>query len=111
MGVLAYILGRETLIIVNPGPSDPHGDPTGQDDRTIVPGCNVQPAGSNEVLDGRDTVTTRMRVFAPSWAPVTATSRVEWNQQTWHVEGSPGSWSDPAGTPHHLEFLITRTTG
>ncbi|WP_242882589.1 hypothetical protein [Actinomadura litoris] len=111
MALPAWTLGRDTITVLTSPGTDPHGDPTGPEQRTPVAGCQVQPAGSTETLDGRDTVTTRARVFAPASAQVTATSRVEWDGRSWDVDGEPGRWPDTAGNPHHLEFTMIRTTG
>ncbi|KAB2344876.1 hypothetical protein [Actinomadura rudentiformis] len=111
MGLLAATLGPDSLTVIQPGPTDAHGDPAGPDARALVAGCQVQPAGSTENNDSGDTVTTRMRVYAPAYAPVTATSRIEWNTLPWDVEGEPQVWPGPTGAPHHMEFVIVRTTG
>lgn len=80
--------------------------------RSTVEAC-VQPAGSGEDTGGgRDKVTARIRVFLHPGTDVKATDRLEWNDQTWEVDGEPQRWPDPiGGGEHHVELTATRTTG
>jgi len=83
--------------------------------RATVTGVNVQPNTQNESTEpGRTAVVTGWRVqSAPGTAPdVTAVDRIEWGAMICEVQGEVAQWSDPLdGSPHHIEFTMTRATG
>ncbi|MFI0406586.1 head-tail adaptor protein [Actinomadura sp. 3N508] len=80
--------------------------------RTTVEAC-VQPAGAGESTNGgADRVSTRIQVFLHPGTDVTATDRIEWDDQLWRIDGTPAVWPDPTGgSEHHIEVTATRVTG
>ncbi|MER6809985.1 head-tail adaptor protein [Spirillospora sp. NPDC000708] len=79
--------------------------------RDTVEAC-VQPNGSSETTGGRDTVVTHIRVYLHPGTDVTATDRIEWNDNTYEIDGEPQRWPDPTGGgEHHVELTATHTAG
>lgn len=105
-------LGGHTATIVRPVGYDQHGDPLpGDPTETTVTGSSMQPAGSAEDTDGRDTVNSRWTWFAPPGTDLRATDRVRWRGHMYEVDGDPQPWDDDRGRPHHLEVQLRRVTG
>ncbi|MFF5473332.1 hypothetical protein [Streptomyces achromogenes] len=84
-------------------------------DRLTVTGLNIQPNSQSEGVDEqRDAVITGYRVQSTEGtAPdIKATDRIEWNSQTFEVDGEVATWPDLfTDTPHHIEFAMVRATG
>lgn len=105
-------LGSETLAIVRGSTTtDPFGDVTGTVTEIPVEGCSVQPRGSSENTDLRNTVISGYTVWAPAGSDVRSTDRLRWRGQMYAVEGDAGLWTDDAGAEHHIQFAIQRVTG
>jgi len=83
--------------------------------RLTVTGLNIQPNAQSEKPDEqRDAVITGYRVQSTEGtAPdIKATDRIEWNGQTFEVDGEVATWPDLfTDTPHHIEFAMVRATG
>jgi hypothetical protein len=71
-------LGSQTIIILNETQTgvDRLGVPTYEYTSTTVNGCSVQEHGTSRTISLTDVSTARSRLFAPSTAPLTTTSRV-----------------------------------
>ncbi len=84
-------------------------------DRLTVTGLNIQPNSQSEGADEqRDAVITGYRVQSvEGTAPdIKATDRIEWNSQTFEVDGEVATWPDLfTDTAHHIEFAMVRATG
>ena len=84
-------------------------------DRLTISGVSVQPSSSSESATAQYTLrVTRYRVFtAPGNSPdVEALDRIEFNGETYDVDGEVSSWRNPfSDTRHHIEFAITRNEG
>lgn len=74
---------------------------------TTVAGCSVQPARSEEFTTDREAYTTRMTAFLPPSADVRADDRLEWDGETYEVEGDPLPWSYPPLS--HLVVSLRRS--
>lgn len=72
-----------------------------------VSGCSVQPAPSDEFTVDRDTFITRWQVFAPADADVRPTDRIEWNNDTYEVDGDVLRWE--FGDLAHLVIHLQRS--
>ncbi|MFI5839452.1 head-tail adaptor protein [Catenuloplanes sp. NPDC051500] len=71
--------------------------------------ADVQPASSTEdVVDEQRTV-TRWRVWLPRTADLLASDRIEWDGQTYEVEGDVERWK-VRGWLHHLEAVMIKVT-
>lgn len=93
----------DTVTIVRPGPPtrDEYGnDVPGPAVETVVPGCGISPrdstgAGSNEIVQGRDTVVAGLLLYAPSGTDIRATDRVRVAGVLYEVDGQPGVFRSP----------------
>lgn len=93
----------ETVTIVRPGPPtrDAYGnDVPGAPTETDVPGCGLAPrdstgAGSNEIVQARDTVITGLILYAPWGTDLRATDKIRVGGVLYEVDGQPGSFRSP----------------
>jgi hypothetical protein len=67
----------------------------------------VQPVVGAENTVGRDTIVSRWQLFAPADADLTATDRVEFNGDTYEVDGEVQRWDFPPLS--HLTALLRRS--
>ncbi|WP_432137651.1 hypothetical protein [Streptomyces sp. bgisy154] len=83
--------------------------------RLTVTGLNIQPNSQTETVnEQRDAVITGYRVqSAEGIVPdIRATDRIEWNGQTFEVDGEVATWPDLfTDAAHHIEFAMKRATG
>ncbi|MFF0777091.1 hypothetical protein [Streptomyces sp. NPDC003720] len=83
--------------------------------RLTVTGLNIQPNSQSETADEqRDATITGYRVQSTEGTSpdIKATDRIEWNGQTFEVDGEVATWPDLfADTTHHIEFAMVRATG
>lgn len=105
--------GHDTVTVIRRtnGPPDSLGVPTRVETQQTVPGCSVQPLGTDEMLSDVDRVVSRWKLYAPATLVLTATDAVQSHGITFEVDGDPQIWSDVRGAPHHLECLLRRATG
>lgn len=65
-------------------------------DTLDIPGCGVNPGGSNEpTQDARHAVITQPEVYAPAGADVLAGDRLLVRSRTFDVDGDPQDWRSP----------------
>jgi hypothetical protein len=76
--------------------------------RTSVAG-SVQPLSSSESTADEQVTITRWRLFCPP-VPMTAEYRVEWDGDSFEVDGEVGVWKR-RGTSHHVEAVLRRVEG
>jgi hypothetical protein len=60
-----------------------------------VPGCAFAPAGSVEVVQGRDTVTTTPTLYMPPGTVVLATDAITFRSLLYEVDGTPAVYTNP----------------
>lgn len=105
-------LGNHTVEVTEPPARDAHGDPLpGTGSTFAVEGCNLQQYDTVEVVQGRNTVTTRTTVAMPPGTPITSTCTVAFRGVVYAVEGRPNHADDLNGTPHHIEVGLTEVRG
>jgi len=84
-------------------------------DRLTVTGLNIQPNQQAEsVNESRNAVVTGYRVqSAEGTSPdIMAVDRIEWNGQTFEVDGEVAVWPELfSDTVHHIDFVMVRATG
>ncbi|MFF9240103.1 hypothetical protein ACF1AL_14890 [Streptomyces sp. NPDC014801] len=110
---------NQTAVRVRAGTKTDRGGNTIPDwsnpNRLTVSGLNIQPNAQSEKVDEqRDATITGYRVqSAEGTAPdIKASDRIEWNGQTFEVEGEVASWPDLfTDATHHIEFAMVRATG
>lgn len=120
-------LGGQTVTVVNDGQAtgyDGVGDPV-YDARTltVVRRCSLQQLHSSREIDVNDVTIERARLFAPSSAPLAATSVVvngivsSWplsagDDTDWYrVDGEPAIWTDLNGVANHIECYLRKEAG
>lgn len=110
----------ETVTIVRPGPPsrDVYGnDVPGPAVETVVPGCGIAPrgstgAGSNEIVQGRDTVVVGLLLYAPSGTDIRATDKVRVAGVLYEVDGQPGAFRSPfTGSSGPVVAALSLVTG
>jgi hypothetical protein len=104
---------RATILTATQGAKDALGNATvtwSPDDP--VPAL-LQQQVSSELIDQRDTVTTRAVAFLLPGAAVTAQDRMQFASvagSTWRVVGAPASISQLGGRPSHIEAVVELIT-
>jgi hypothetical protein len=78
---------------------------------TELVGVAMQPLANLEQPAGREFVTTRYRLVAPSTADLLATDRVLWRGVTFELAGPPEVWADMRNVAHHIEAALVRMVG
>jgi hypothetical protein len=106
-------LGPHTITVVRPGAKRADYGTGNQPDwatatRTSVAGCSVQPAQGPAYTIDRDSYQSRWTVWAPVATDVAATDRVEWDGQTYEVDGEVQRWR--FGGLAHLVLNLRRST-
>lgn len=79
--------------------------------RTPSPGWAMQPLSASENDLDREYAATHTRWFGPADADVAATDRIEFDGETFEVDGPPARWRDDDGTVHHVQVDVKRVTG
>lgn len=93
------------------GQTDAYGIEVFTETAQTVTGCSLQPAEGKELLGMQDLVTNRYLLFAPAGTSFDAVDRVEFNGQSFEVDGSPNEWCDFMGRPHHTIVNLRQVTG
>jgi hypothetical protein len=106
-------LGPHTITVVRPGtkPAD-YGTGTQPDwaaaTSTSVDGCSVQPTPAPAYTIDRDSYQSRWTVWAPISTDVDASDRVQWNGDTYDVDGEVQRWE--FGSLAHVVINLRRST-
>jgi hypothetical protein len=91
---------------------DAYGNDTYTDVAVQVPGCVVQPAGSAEVLQFTDQVSTDITVFIPYGTEVGPLDALVVNGTTYEIQGIPQMWRSPfSGHTSPLQVRASIVTG
>ena len=69
--------------------------------------AEVQPVSSTEDVVNQQQTVTRWRLFLGSTADIEATDRIEWDGDTYEVDGEVERWKR-RGVVHHLEAVLMR---
>ncbi|MFE6282436.1 hypothetical protein [Streptomyces sp. NPDC057877] len=105
-------LGGHTVTVLRPLGQDGFGDPLpGDPAETEVTGAFMQPAGTTERTDDRDTVDSAWTCFLPPTADIRATDRIRWRSTVYEVDGDPQPFDDLRGATRHIEVRLRRVTG
>ena len=80
--------------------------------RTALSGCSVQPNTSTRDFDGRTIqVTEDWTLYAPPGADIKAGDRIEWESNTFEVNGAPMPWKSPTGRVSHMWARLVEWRG
>lgn len=104
-------LGVDVVTVIRPAAVDWQGDPGGDAAEVDVPGCLVEPGGSQETNTTGDTVVTGAQVFMPAGTDILATDRARWNGDVYAVDGRPGRWHDDTGAEDHVRVQLRLLEG
>lgn len=92
-----------TATILQPAPAGRHGDPAGIPNEVLLPGCTVAPAGSTELQELSDIVTSDLDLYGPPGIPVREIDQIRLPEDSpwkgvYDVIGRPQVWTgDPFG--------------
>ncbi|MFI1485785.1 hypothetical protein [Streptomyces sp. NPDC020747] len=110
----------DTVTILRPGPSTRdvyQNDVPGPPVEIPIPGCAIAPrdgtgAGTNEIVDARDTVITGLTLYAPYGTDIRATDRVRVGGDEYEVDGHSGSFRSPfTGSTGPVVVALELVTG
>lgn len=107
-------LGPHTLVLLRaPFVTDAYGNEGTDRDwdaatRTTVEGCSVQPAGADEYVVDRESVTVRLRAFCPGLVDVESTDRAEFDAEQYYIDGVEPWRFEPLS---HTDILLRRVEG
>lgn len=79
--------------------------------RTDSYGWFVQPLSASENDVDREYAASHVRFFGPAGANIESTDRLEFDGDTYEVDGEPARWRDDDGQIHHLQVDVKRVTG
>lgn len=98
--------------------TSPYGDPERDWDAatsTPLSGWRIQPMQGSRVNVAdtlpRDGLDRRHRAFGPFASDVLTTDRIEWQGETWRIEGDVDRWRSPTGSIAHTELILARMEG
>ncbi|MDT0381430.1 hypothetical protein RM572_21970 [Streptomyces sp. DSM 42041] len=112
MGGFTHPLYRDTVTVLRAvAVEDDRGNEAWETTETVVPGCNVQPMSSTEVVEGKAQVITRWRLAGPRGMDLKARDRVRYGDRTFEVDGEPGVHRSFAGVLDHTEAILMEVSG
>ncbi|MGQ4514222.1 hypothetical protein [Streptomyces sp. DW26H14] len=112
MTAVQDVLGRDTVTVVHrTAIVDERGNDSFTETRTDWPRCNMQPVDSVETVNGNDQVVTRWRLSGPAAMGLAALDRIEWQGDTFTVDGEPGVHRSFAALLDHTEATLKKVTG
>lgn len=83
--------------------------------RTDLPGWRVQPVQGSRANAAdsvpRDGLERNRRAFGPPGVDLEQTDRIEWQGDTWLIDGDVDRWRSPTGRLAHIEIMLTRMEG
>lgn len=94
--------------LVPTGERDEYGDEL-VDVVTVVHRAEVRPIDSDEAPDRSAPTVTRLRMFLPARADVTASDRIRWRGASYAVQGDVER-HEIGGRVHHQEAIVARSS-
>lgn len=77
--------------------------------KTTVTGCSIQPASTSLSQDGRVLgINDGWTAYVPEGTDVKAGDRIEFDGETYDINGEPRKWTGPSRTSHIQLNLIRR---
>lgn len=78
----------------------------------VISGCSVQPSGTSLSFDGRVlAVNDSMTCFCPANSDIKAGDRIEYDGQTYTIDGEPRKWQSVSGRIDSLQITLERWSG
>ena len=92
---------------------DDYGNDTYRDQPETITGCVVSPAGSSEVTQFTDQVSTNVTVHLPYGTAVGAIDALVINGERYEIQGEPRAWTPSpfSGNTSPVEVQASRVTG
>ena len=74
-----------------------------------ITGCSIQPASTSLSLDGRVLgISDGLTVYCPEGSDVQAGDHIEFEGETYAINGEPRKWAGPSRTSHIQLNLVRR---
>lgn len=107
---------KQIVVRVRPGSKTVRGTPVpdwDQADRTRISGCSLQEltTGSADGVRRTNAVVVGARLYAPLGSDIRDGDRIEFDGQTWDVDGHPLPKHSPTGAVSHLAVVLTTHRG
>lgn len=106
---------RQQITRIRPGAKTSRGSviPDWANAETItITGCSVQPAGTSLSQDGRVLgVTDGLTAYLPPGSDVKAGDRIEYQGETYTINGVPRVWVSATGARDHIQLNLERWSG
>ena len=78
-------------------------------EKTTVTGCSIQPASTSLSQDGRVLgINDGWTAYVPEGTDAKAGDRIEFDGQTFEINGAPRKWTGPSRTSHIQLNLVRR---
>lgn len=106
----------QTIIIIRPGTKTERGSTVpdwseSKVKKTTVNGCSIQPASTSLSLDGRVLgLNDGWTAFVPEGTDVQAGDHIEFDGDTFEINGEPRKWTG-AFTRSHIQLNLIRWEG
>lgn len=97
------------LFVQDNGSLVPH--PRDTEPARTVPGCDVQPGATAEVLEHANAALVQWTVQAPAGIDVESTDRVRYRGVVYAIEGEPARWPSPTGALAHTTLALKKWKG
>jgi hypothetical protein len=105
---------NQSIVIVRPSTKDVRGSTVFDWEnvtKTTVNGCSVQPATTSLSLDGRVLgLSDGWTAYVPEGTDVRAGDHIEFDGQTYEINGEPRKWTG-AFTRSHIQLNLIRWKG
>lgn len=106
---------NDTVKVIRPAIIESRGSPIPDWENvaeTTITGCSVQPAGTSLSQDGRVLgVMDGLTAYLPPDADVQPGDRIEFNGQTYTIDGDPRRWKSATGRVSHILLNLKRWSG
>lgn len=107
---------RDEITRVRPGLTTSRGStiPDWSSDKVsklVIKGCSVQPAATSMSQDGRVlAISDGYTAYIPEGSDVKAGDHIEWNGETYEINGEPRPWTG-AQQCSHIQLALIRWEG
>lgn len=78
---------------------------------TTLNGCSVQPTATSANLEGREQTAIAFDCYAPQDSDIQASDRIEFNGESYAIDGVPFEWKSPTGAVSHMLIKLKRWQG